>query len=213
VNVRYALTMKPTIHVALSAAVLIVVALLADAWRVARRDSAHLAATLAAQNTAIQQAGDRQKQRDTQLAAALATIQAQKRSVQTPQQAAKELPSILPELPLPISIRIPNLSMPLPPAEAPPASIIVPQIDLKPLYDDLQDCRSKALESDTLKKDLVDEKLRSTGLIQERNAAIAAARGGTLWPRIKRSAKWFAIGAAAGAIATLIAHKQHPNAP
>jgi hypothetical protein len=191
--------MKPNLNIIVLFATAVAVALLADAWRSARRDSQQLAATLAAQNTVIQQAGDREKQRDSQLAAALAALQAQKQSVRTPQQAAQQLPSVLPPLPLPVSIHTPSLSGPLPPGEPPSTTVSIPQPDLIPLYDDLQDCRAAAIENDALKKDLSDEKTRSAALQHERDAANAAARGGTFFLRLKRAAKWFVIGVAAGA--------------
>jgi len=199
--------MKPTLDLIIFVAALIAVALLADAWRSARHDSQQLAATLAAQNTVIQQAGDREKQRDSQLATALASIQTQKRSVQTPQQAAEQLPSVLPPLPLPVSINHPDLSAPLPPGETPSTSISIPQPDLVPLYDDLQDCRASAVQNDSLKKDLSDEKTRSAALLHERDAAVAVAHGGTILQRLKRAAKWFAIGLAAGAAVAAVAHR------
>jgi type II secretory pathway pseudopilin PulG len=198
--------MKPTLDVIVFIAALIAVALLADAWRSARRDSQQLAATLAAQNTVIQQAGDREKQRDSQLATALATIQTEKRAVRTPQQAAQKLSSVLPPLPLPVAVHGPDLSTPHPPGETPAASISIPQPDLLPLYEDLQDCRASAVENDFLKKDLSDEKTRSVALIHERDSAIAAARGGTFFVRLKRAAKWFAIGVATGAAVAAVAH-------
>lgn len=199
--------MKPKLDTAIVLAASIALALLAGAWRSARHDSQQLAATLAAQNATIQQAANREKQRDSQLAAALAAIQAQKRSVQSPQQAAKQLPSVLPILPLPISIHDPNLSIPLPPGEVPSTTISIPQPDLVPLYDDLQDCRAAAIQNDALKKDLSDEQTKSAALLHERDAATAAARGGTFLLRLKRAAKWFAIGVAAGAAAAAIAHR------
>jgi hypothetical protein len=198
--------MKPTLNIVVLVAASIAIALVADAWRSARRDSQQLAATLAAENTVIQQAGDREKQRDSQLASALAAIQAQKQSVQTPQQAAKQLPSVLPPLPLPITIHDPNLSIPLPPGEAPSTTISVPQPDLVPLYYDLQDCRAAAVQNDALEKDLSDEKTRSAALLHERDAANAVAHGGTFFVRLKRAVKWFAIGVAVGAAAAAIAH-------
>ena len=198
--------MKLTLDVIVFVAALIAVALLADAWRSARHDSQQLAATLAAQNTVIQQAGDREKQRDSQLATALATIQTQKRAVRTPQQAAQQLSSVLPPLPLPVSVHDPDLSTPLPPGETPAASISIPQPDLLPLYEELQDCRASAVENDSFKKDLSDEKTRSAALIRERDSAIAAARGGTFFVRLKRAAKWFAIGVATGAAVAAVAH-------
>ena|SRR5690348_245523 len=199
--------MKPTLEIILFVAALIACALLADAWRSARHDSQQLAATLAAQKTIIQQAGDREKQRDSQLASALAAIQSQKRAVRTPQQAAAQLPSILPDLPFPVSIHDPDLTAPLPPGDTPAATVFIPQPDLVPLYDALQDCRACAVQNDFLKKDLSDEKLRSASLQQERDAAMAAARGGTLLVRLKRAAKWFAIGLAAGAAAAAVARR------
>ncbi len=198
--------MKPTLDIIIFVAALTAVALLADAWRSAHRDSQQLAATLASQNAVIQQANDRENQRDSQLATVLANIQNQKRTVQTPQQAAKQLPFVLPPLPLPVSIHDPDLSALLPPAEPPSTSISIPQPDLVPLYDDLQDCRASTLQNDALKKDLSDEKSRSASLLHERDAAIAVAHGGTFLLRLKRAAKWFAIGVATGAAVAAVAH-------
>jgi hypothetical protein len=191
--------MKPTFNIIGLLAALMGVALLADAWRTARHDSQQLAATLTAQNTLIQQAGDHEKQRDTELAAALATIRSQKRAVQTPQQAVDQLASVLPPLPLPVSINSPNLSAPLLPGEIPSTIVHIPQPDLVPLYDDLQDCRASAIKSDALEKNLADEKTRSAALLHERDAANAAVHGGTMLTRLKRAAKWFAIGLVVGA--------------
>jgi len=198
--------MKPTLDIIVFVAALVAVALLADAWRSARHDSQQLAATLAAQNAVIQQAGDREKQRDSQLAAALSTIQTQKRAVRTPQQAAQQLASVLPPLPLPVSIHDPDLSVPLPLGEPPSTSISIPQPDLVPLFDDLQDCRASDVQNDSLKKDLSDEKARSAALLHERDAAIAVVHGGTFFVRLKRAAKWFAIGVATGAVVAAVAH-------
>jgi hypothetical protein len=202
--------MKPSIHtiillIALLAAA-IVAALLADAWRSARHDTAQLAATLASQNTAIQQSADREKQRDSHLSTALAAIAAQKKSVQTPQQAANAIPSVMPPLPLPISISIPDAQLSSKSATDLPATVTIPQTDLKPLYDDLQDCRATALQSASLTKDLADEKSTAAALTTERDAAVAATHGGTFVVRLKREAKWLAIGIAVGAVTAEAAH-------
>jgi hypothetical protein len=191
--------MKPTWHAFAAGAALLAAALAADSWIAARRASSQLAAALASQNALLAQASDREHQRDAQLASALAQIAADKRRTQTPQQAAEALASVLPPLPLPIPLRLPDLTVAPTPSEPAPASITVPQADLKPLYDALADCRACALERDALKKDLGDEQAKTTALLRERDAAVAAARGGAFWSRLKRSAKWFAIGAALGA--------------
>jgi hypothetical protein len=196
-----------TVHRILLIIALVAIALLADAWRISRNDSAQLTATIASQKADLQHAANREKQRDTQLFAALAAIASQKREVHTPQQAAVAIPAVLPPLPLPISIHIPNLSPSAKPTDDLPASISIPQPDLKPLYDSLQDCRASTLEIATTQKNLSDEKLRTAALTQERDAAIAAVHGGTFWVHLKRGAKWFAIGIAVGAAATAATHR------
>ena len=113
----------------------------------------------------------------------------------------------MPLLPLPISIHLPDLTASPKQSEAVPASISIPESDLKPLYDSLQDCRVCALQRDATKKDLADEQAQVAALTRERDAAIAAAHGGTFWLRLKRGSKWFVIGVAAGAAATAAAHR------
>ena len=173
--------MKLKLEIFVVVAAFVAIALLADAWRSARRDSQQLAVTMAAQNSAIQQAADREKQRDSQLATLLSTIQSQKRSVQTPQEASAQILSVLPTLPLPVSIHDPDLSVPLPPGTSPSTTLSLPQPDIIPLYDDLQDCRASTAEKDAIQKDLADEKTRSIALQRERDAAVAAAHGGTFF--------------------------------
>jgi hypothetical protein len=198
--------MKPSLHIIALIAAAIALALVADAWHSARRDSQQLVATLASQKITIQEAADREKLRDSQLTSALAAIQAQKRAVQTPEQALKQLSAVLPPLPLPVTIHDPDLSAPLTTGEVPTTIISVPQPDLIPLYDGLQDCRENKAQSDALQKDLSDEKSRSTALLRERDAAIATAHGGTFLTRLKRSAKWLAIGIAVGAATAAATH-------
>jgi hypothetical protein len=198
--------MKLSLHIIALIAAAIALALVADAWRSARHDSQQLAATLAAQNTTIQQSADREKQRDSDVTKALAAIQAEKRAVQTPLQASKQLAAVLPPLPLPVTIHDPDPADPIAPGEIPLTTISIPQPDLVPLYDELQDSHETKVQADALQKDLTDEKARSAALLRERNAAVTAAHGGTFLIRLKRSAKWFAIGIVAGAAITAASH-------
>lgn len=233
--------LKSKLHLILMLSALLAAGLCSDAWLSARHDAAKLAATLASQNATLQHASEAEKRSDAQLASALATIEKQKSAVRTPRQAAAAIPSVLPALPLPVTIQFANLALALPPAvpassdpdansidvakgdsttphgisgEAKPnskdtgtaeATLHIPQLDLKPLYDGLQDCRENLAKFHTLEQDLADEKARSAALAKERDAAIAAARGGTFWTRVRREAKWFAIGVAAGAVAASVA--------
>ena len=83
-------------------------------------------------------------------------------------------------------------------AELPPA-------DLKPLYDYVQDCRACQAELAVAKQNAADDAAKIAALTAERDAAITASKGGTVWRRFQRNALWFAIGAAAGAAAGHVA--------
>jgi hypothetical protein len=199
--------MARTLHIIVTLVSLIGAALLADAWLSARRTSIQLSATLATQNMAIQQASAREEQRATQLSADLATIAAQQRGVHTPQQAAAAIPSLLTQLPLPLIIHLPDITASLNPDRPPTASISVPQSDLKPIYDQLQECRVCALERDATKKDLADEQAKVAVLTRERDIAISAVHGGSFWSRLEHETKWLVIGIVAGAAATAAIHR------
>jgi hypothetical protein len=81
----------------------------------------------------------------------------------------------------------------------PPAIIRIPQNDLKPLYDSVEDCEICQAKLAAAQGDLSDEKTKFTAATTQRDAAIAAARG-TFWTRARRAAKYLIIGAAAGAV-------------
>lgn len=178
------------------------IALVTNAWRSALHDTQKLATTLTTQNAAIQQAAERQKQRDAELAALLASIQSERRAIHTPQQAAEHLPEALPPLPLPVAINLPPLSALRPPDQPSEATLSIPAPDLVPLYNGLQDCRAAKAQASALQQNLSDEEARSAALLRERDAAITTAHGGSMLSRIKRAAKWFAIGIAIGAAST-----------
>jgi hypothetical protein len=173
--------------------------LAARSWLAAHDAAIHLAATLKAQEEVLAQANERQRQRDASLSVALSQINAAKRRVKTPAQAVAELPQALPPLPKPIELQLPS---PTPDLPEPPAIVTVPQVDLKPLYDHLQDCRACQASLTTTRDNLTDEHAKLTAVTAERDAAIRAAGGGGFWSRLRRNAKWFAIGAAIGAVAT-----------
>lgn len=82
----------------------------------------------------------------------------------------------------------------------------MPLADLKPLYDFVQDCRSCQAQLTSVQADLRDERAKSAALATERDAAVRAAKGGSFWCRLKRDAKWLAIGAGVGVALAHIAH-------
>jgi len=86
-----------------------------------------------------------------------------------------------------------------------PADAILPAADLKPLYDFALDCKACQAKLAASQADLTDEKTKTAALTKERDAAVTAAKGGSALRRVIRAAKWFAIGAAAGAVAAKVA--------
>ncbi|MGB7282914.1 MAG: hypothetical protein WBE13_11680 [Candidatus Acidiferrum sp.] len=87
------------------------------------------------------------------------------------------------------------------PTPSQPANAILPAADLKPLYDFAMDCKACQAKLSAAQSDLNDEKTENAALTKEKDAAVTAAKGGTVLHRILRAAKWFALGAAAGAVA------------
>jgi hypothetical protein len=171
-------------------------------WRADRRDRDQLAAELAATKQLLSAADARQHDRDAQLAQTLATLAAEKHTIVTPAQIVRELPSQIP-LPSPIVLQSAPVS---PNSPSPQTNAVIPAEDLKPLYDFTIDCKACQSKLAAAQGDLTDERKKTTALTHERDDALRIARGGSAWRRIGRAAKWFLIGAAAGAIAAKTSH-------
>src|SRR5262249_33632429 len=156
-------------------------------WLSSHDAATELRATLAAQKKVVELAEARQQSRDAALASALASFAAAKRAVQTPAQAAAAIPRILPPLPVSEPVRIdvsaspPTLrldgTVPSSVSGPPLAVATLPEADLKPIYDYLQDCRACQVQLATAENDLSDERAKSAALVQERDTAIRASRG------------------------------------
>ena len=171
-------------------------------WRADRRDRSQLASELAATKQLLAAADARQRDRDAQLAQTLATLAAEKRATATPAQIVRELPSQIP-LPSPIALQSAPAS---PSSPSPQTNAVIPPEDLKPLYDFTIDCKACQAKLAAAQADLTDERKKTTSLTHERDDALRIARGGTALRRIARAAKWFLLGAAAGAVAAKAAH-------
>ena len=196
------------------------------AWRAEHRDRAQLAAQLAAAKQTLEQADARQHERDAQLVQTLASLAAEKRAVSTPAEILRDLPNQI-ALPVPITLQSLNStpascsSGPLcgpegldaaqiagskPGANLNQTNAVIPAEDLKPLYDFTLDCKACQSKLAAAQGDLADERAKTAVLTRERDAAVRAAKGGSVLRRITRAAKWLAIGAAAGAIAAKARH-------
>lgn len=222
--------MTPRIGLRLAELLVLVLLAIAivESWRADRRDRAQLATQLAAAQQTISEAATHQKDRDAALTQTLAQIAELKQSVVTPAQILNALPKTI-ALPAPFTLTAPNIrpSADTPPAHSaedphhqraaspdgnlptnpypknagPSTGAVIPAADLRPLYDFALDCQACRAKLAAAQSDLADEKTKSAALAQQRDAALRAAKGGSVLRRIERAAKWFALGAAAGALA------------
>lgn len=78
------------------------------------------------------------------------------------------------------------------------ASAEIPAADLKPLYNYVQDCRACQLRLAATAQNSSDETAKIAALTRERDAAVTASKGGTLWRRFRSNALWLAVGATLG---------------
>jgi hypothetical protein len=86
------------------------------------------------------------------------------------------------------------------------SEVKIPATDLRPLYDYMLDCKACQAKLSAAQADLADEKSKTATLTKSRDDAVKAAKGGSILQRTLRAAKWFALGAAAGAIAAKAHH-------
>jgi len=226
------MTLRRTLELLAFALALLLAAMAAHSWLASRDEQQRLASTLAQQQQLLDAAGSRERARQSALNDTLAQIQKLKRATQTPAQIVAALPNYLP-LPQPITLAPaagaanPHQqgSSPSPDSSPPPASQAapstaagpaplpsapaaqIPAADLKPLYDFIQDCRACQAQLAAARQNASDDAAKITALTAQRDAALTAARGGTLWRRLRRNAEWFALGAAAGAAASRTLHR------
>jgi len=192
--------------------VAVLVASVFVAWRDARQEQAALQAELKTTQQALAEATARQASRDAAVNDLVAGLKRKEAAVQKPAEVVAALPDAL-SLPEPITIepeRPASESGPYKTTNGMPDGVSpkvnFPVADLKPLYDFAVECKACQAKLGAAQSDLADEKVKSQALGRERDDALRAAKGGSVMRRIARAAKWFAIGAAAGAIAAKAAH-------
>ncbi len=186
------------------------------AWRGAQKQQMALQAELKTTQQALSEASAREATRDAAVKTLSAQLNQKKAEVQTPAQLVQALPDVLP-LPAPLTLAPERPGSPPSSGEAEDGpnkgknatggtaggaqKLEFPAADLKPLYDFALDCKSCQAQLGAAQADLQDEKAKEAALGRERDDALKAAKGGSVLKRVARAAKWFAIGAAAGAIA------------
>lgn len=195
------------------------VAFLVHDWIAARRDAAHLKATLSTEKKVIDAASQRENQRNRDLQAALTQIEILRKQTKTPQQAAAELQKFL-QLPVPIAPGLPSQfdtssgendvapatpALPTKPQPKPQPSVPIhnlaalPATDILPLYNYVQDCRECQLKLVAANANLSDQKKQIDALTRERDAALVSKQHGLL-RGAARNLIWVVLGVGAGAL-------------
>lgn len=146
------------------------------------------------------------------LAKNLAQIAADKKEAKTPEQIVRIIPQYV-SLPSPVkidagpgaaegsSLKADRMDAPspanLPDSPSAPRGLYFPPEDVKPLFDKLADCKANELKLNTCQQEV---KLQT----DRAEHAETVAKGGSFFHRLKSNAKWFVIGAGAGAAALAI---------
>jgi DNA repair exonuclease SbcCD ATPase subunit len=184
-------------------------------WKLSNRQDeirahAQLQDQLKTAQQALTEANTRQETRNTALQQQISTLQKRQKAIQKPADILQALPQVLP-LPEPLVLEQPQRS-PVDKASAkskpdtPSSRVILPVEDLKPLYDSAIACKECQVELAASQANLKDEQAKTIAMSRERDDALRVAKGGSVLRRVARAAKWFLIGAAAGAVAAKLAH-------
>ena len=168
-------------------------------WRSEVRERAQLQQQLKSAQDALTAANARESARNAAVKKQVAQLQKSAATVKTPQEVIAALPGVLP-LPQPIS-----LDATLPGAAGPAKTANLPLDDLKPLYNLAVACKECQTELAAAQANLKDEQAKTQAVSRERDDALRVAKGGSTLQRVARAAKWFLIGAAAGAAAAKFA--------
>jgi hypothetical protein len=116
----------------------------------------------------------------------------------TAKQLVSDASTLLPNLPAPLQVQTAPKIPSLPDAPA-TQTVIIPEADFKSIRDGQVTCEENTAKLAACQM-LGDESKQQLQLTeQQRDEWKTAARGGSVWHRALGAAKWFAIGAGAGA--------------
>jgi chaperonin cofactor prefoldin len=167
-------------------------------------------ATMKGKNEGLQVAIDQLKQsdqrRDAEFAQMKSDLAHKFDQVKTPEQIVRVVPQYIP-MPDPIQLQKPKDAQGREIPDAPSEAVLTPR-NLTALRDYTNKCEQCQLDKQKLQAEL-DDQVKTTKLVtQQKDNAVAAAKGGTFFQRTKRNAKWLGIGAGVGAVAvTILTHR------
>lgn len=180
----------------------------ARAWLEQREDRIKLDAELRATKQLIldrekrlKELNERIEWRDKALVDAVKKIEELKARPATIREIVKEIPHYIPAVE-------PVIKPPDPAAPNAPPAMVFDEDSAQGLRAFYLECHEKTLKLESCQDDVGDWKRKEVTweekekiLEQQRDAAIRTVKGGSLWQRFKRNAKWLGIGVGVGAAA------------
>jgi cytoskeletal protein RodZ len=139
-----------------------------------------------------------QAQAQNSLNKQLAALEKSRQTPATATQLVSDASSLLPNLPVPLQVQTAPKNPALPDAPA-TQTVIIPEADFKSIRDAQVTCEENTARLATCQT-LGDASKQQLKLAeQQRDEWKTAASGGSIWHRALGAAKWFAVGAGAGA--------------
>jgi hypothetical protein len=139
-----------------------------------------------------------QAQAQNSLNKQLAALEKSRQTPATATQLVSDASSLLPNLPVPLQVQTAPRNPALPDAPA-TQTVIIPEADFKSIRDAQVTCEENTARLATCQT-LGDASKQQLKLAeQQRDEWKTAASGGSIWHRALGAAKWFAVGAGAGA--------------
>jgi hypothetical protein len=151
--------------------------------------------------------GLKQQQVDTQnvLTEKLASLEKERQAPATATQLVSDASTLLPGLPEPLQVQTTPTDPKLP--DAPPIqTVVIPEADFKSIQDAQIGCEENAAKLNACQTIGSESKQQLQLTEQQRDEWKTAAKGGSMWHRALGAAKWFAVGAGAGAGAYAVTH-------
>jgi hypothetical protein len=149
--------------------------------------------------------GLKQQAAETQgaLASKVAGIERERSQPSTAALVVRETSALVPSLPEAIEAREVPATLPNgPPSE----EVVVPQADFKAIRDAQLTCEEDSVKLTACQALQVDAKQQIALTEAQRDEWKSAAKGGSVWHRALGAAKWFAVGAASGAVLYAVEH-------
>lgn len=196
------MTTSHKVTVALSLALFTVLMFVGYSWL--KEHDAHL--TLAAQtqanNDAIATIQEKDNEREKFLESAVADLSRLQDHTKTTAQVVAALPQV-------ITVPSPVRQVTQQEAAASPSlnvnDVVIPAMDVKPLFDAQVACKKCALENASLKDEVTNLTAMSTIKDKQHAEDVQALKGGTKMQRFKTAAKWTALGGVVGVVAVELA--------